>query len=97
VNAAGLLSRTDDSQKWLARLLDAERAAYERGRADGYRQGYADSDQDWCIALAPTRAAARLSARTPSHAELERRRWGPGGRAHFADPRPGDYLGRGAA
>ena len=32
----------------------------------------------------------------PSHAELEERRWGPGGRAHFADPRPGDYPGRGA-
>ena len=26
-----------------------------------------------------------------SHAELEQRRWGPGGRAHFADPRPGDF------
>ena len=30
-----------------------------------------------------------------SHAELEQRRWGPGGRAHFADPRPGDFQGRG--
>jgi hypothetical protein len=29
-----------------------------------------------------------------SHAELEQRRWGPGGRAHFADPRPGDFPGR---
>jgi hypothetical protein len=26
--------------------------------------------------------------------ELEIRRWGPGGRKHFADPRPGDYLGQ---
>jgi len=31
-----------------------------------------------------------------SHAELEQRRWGPGGRAHFADPRPGDFPGRAA-
>jgi len=31
-----------------------------------------------------------------SHAELEERRWGPGGREHFADPRPGDYPGRAA-
>jgi hypothetical protein len=27
-------------------------------------------------------------------AELETRRYGPGGRAHFADPRPGDFPGR---
>jgi hypothetical protein len=31
--------------------------------------------------------------RGQSCAELEERRWGPGGRAHFADPRPGDYPG----
>ena len=24
---------------------------------------------------------------------LESERWGPGGREHFADPRPGDYTG----
>ena len=33
---------------------------------------------------------------SPDHAELEKRRWGPGGRAHFADPRPGDFPGRAA-
>ena len=37
---------------------------------------------------------ARTTAPGPSHAELEEKRWGPGGRAHFADPRPGDYPGR---
>jgi hypothetical protein len=26
--------------------------------------------------------------------EIEARRWGPGGRAHFGDPRPGDFPGR---
>lgn len=30
----------------------------------------------------------------PSHAELEEIRWGPGGREHYGDPRPGDYPGR---
>ena len=39
---------------------------------------------------------ARAAVRGPSHAELEERRWGPGGRAHFADPRPGDFPGRAA-
>jgi hypothetical protein len=33
----------------------------------------------------------------PMFAELERKRWGPDGREHFADPRPGDFPGRGAA
>ena len=37
---------------------------------------------------------ARTAIRGPSHAELEERRWGPAGRAHFADPRPGDFPGR---
>ena len=27
---------------------------------------------------------------------VDQRRWGPGGRAHFADPRPGDFPGRDA-
>lgn len=33
---------------------------------------------------------------SPTLAELETRRWGPGGRAHFGDPRPGDFPGRGS-
>ncbi|MGH3180605.1 MAG: hypothetical protein ACRDOH_21430 [Streptosporangiaceae bacterium] len=37
---------------------------------------------------------ARDAVRRPSLTEYEARRWGPGGRAHFGDPRPGDYLGR---
>ncbi len=43
--------------------------------------------------------AERIEAETrypPALAELETRRWGPGGRAHFGDPRPGDFLGRGS-
>jgi hypothetical protein len=31
----------------------------------------------------------------PDRAELEGRRWGPRGRSHFAEPRPGDFPGRG--
>lgn len=33
---------------------------------------------------------------SPAYAELELRRWGPGGREHFGDPRPGDFKGFGA-
>ena len=41
-------------------------------------------------------AWARVTAvvRGPDLAEIEERRWGPGGRAHFGDARPGDFPGR---
>ena len=55
--------------------------------ADGYAAAEADMAARWD-------RIARTTAPRPSHAELEEKRWGPGGRAHFADPRPGDYPGR---
>jgi hypothetical protein len=55
--------------------------------AAGYAAAEADMDARW-------NRIARAAVRGPSHAELEEKRWGPGGREHFADPRPGDYPGR---
>ena len=69
------------------------REAYEAGHVDGYRAGYRQADADQA---AWWNQAARACTGGPSHAELEERRWGPGGRAHFADPRPGDFPGRDA-
>jgi hypothetical protein len=66
--------------------------AYEAGHADGYRAGYRQAGADQA---ARWNQAAR-AALGPAHAELEERRWGPGGRQHFAEPRPGDFPGRGA-
>ena len=40
------------------------------------------------------RVAAPVVGGGPDQAEIEERRWGPGGRARFADPRPGDFPGR---
>lgn len=68
---------------------EREHQAFRRG----FAAGYAAADDDWFIALAPAREAARRAAKYPSFAELEVRRWGPGGREHYADPRPGDYPG----
>jgi hypothetical protein len=48
----------------------------------GYRQAEADMAARWD-------QIARPVVHGISHAELEERRWGPGGRAHFADARPG--------
>jgi hypothetical protein len=68
------------------------REMYQAGHADGYRAGYRQAEDDMA---ARWNQLARV-VRGPAHAELEERRWGPGGRAHFADPRPGDFPGRGA-
>ena len=67
------------------------RQMYEAGRRDGYEAGRRDAEADMARFWAE---AARSVTRGVSHAELEQRRWGPGGRAHFADPRPGDFAGR---
>jgi hypothetical protein len=66
------------------------REAYEAGHADGYHAGYRQADADQA---ARWDAAARAGLGGTGHAELEERRWGPGGRSHFADPRPGDFPG----
>jgi hypothetical protein len=68
------------------------REAYQAGHADGYRTGYRQAGADQAIWW---NQAARASVSGPSHTELEERRWGPGGRGRFADPRPGDFPGRG--
>jgi hypothetical protein len=72
-----------------AELVEAEtryrlRLACEMFEA-GRQAAEADMAQQW------SRAAAAVCG--PACAELEERRWGPGGRAHFADPRPGDFPG----
>jgi hypothetical protein len=55
-------------------------AAYQRGCTAGYLQAVAD-----------LKAAQQGIVRD---AGLEIERYGPGGREHFGDPRPGDYPGR---
>ena len=58
------------------------RAMYEAGRRDAE----AEMAAQWSRVTAPVRG--------PDLDEIAARRWGPGGRAHFGDPRPGDYPGR---
>jgi hypothetical protein len=66
------------------------REMYQAGHADGYRAGYAQAEADQAARW--NQAARAIDG--PARAELEERRWGPDGRAHFADPRPGDFPGR---
>ena len=70
--------------------LQMAREAYEAGHADGYHAGYRQADADQAARW--NHAARAIDG--PARAELEERRWGPGGRAHFADPRTGDFPGR---
>jgi hypothetical protein len=63
------------------------REMYQAGRRDAEARGYVR-------AIADVKAAQHGLVRD---AELEARRWGPGGRAHFGDARPGDFPGRAAA
>ncbi len=86
-----------ERDRWQQRVLAAEQAGYNRGRRDGWRAGYRRGREDearaWKSALAPAVDEIRRLGSGPSLAELEVARWGPGGRAHFADPRPGDFPG----
>ena len=68
------------------------REMYQAGHADGYRAGYRQADADQAARW--NHAARAIDG--PTQTELEERRWGPGGRARFADPRPGDFPGRSA-
>jgi hypothetical protein len=87
VEAADLASAETRYRHQLAREM------YQAGHADGYRAGYRQAGADQ---TARWNQAARAGLGGPSHAELEERRWGPGGREAFAEPRPGDFPGRGA-
>jgi len=77
-----------------AELADAEtryrcqlgREMYQAGRRDAE----AEMAERWNRIAGPVSRARDLGGIE----EIEARRWGPGGRAHFADPRPGDFPGR---
>ena len=73
-------------------LSPAFLAGYSAGYEHGHQAGYAEAEAD--MAARWHAAADPIAAGGPSFAELERRRWGPGGREHFGDPRPGDFPGR---
>ena len=78
IAAAELAEAESRYRNELAREMAA--AAFERGQLAGRVQAAAD--------IKAVQHGLVLDA------ELEARRWGPGGRAHFADPRPGDFPGR---
>src|ERR1700728_2815557 len=85
IEAAGQIEAETGYRNQLGREM------YQAGHADGYQAGYRQAEAD----MAASWHQATRPADGPALAELEERRWGPGGRARFADPRPGDFPGRG--
>jgi len=83
VNPAEAIEAADLVERETDYRNQLARQMYEAGRRDAE----ADMARRWA-------EAARPVARGVSHAELEHRRWGSGGRAHFAAPRPGDFPGQ---
>ncbi len=72
-----VMALSDERDRAAHRAWAAERRGYDRGRRDGYRQGYTDgaetADREWMEALAPARAAARQIASGPDRVEIDRR------------------------
>jgi hypothetical protein len=58
--------------------------AYKRGLAAGYRTGYIQAVTDWKV------TAGDMSLGGPTFAELDRRRYPPGGRVSWLLPKLGD-------
>jgi hypothetical protein len=92
VVSAGLLALSDERDLHRRLMLDYWRRGYRLGWEHGWKAGHdaADAEQ----AASWREVAGPIARSGPSFAELERRRWGPGGREHFADPRAGDFPGR---
>jgi hypothetical protein len=88
-----ILSLSAERDTWLRRELAAERRGFDRGRAAGWRQGRESAHAEMAAAWRPVAERVRSLAGSPTWAELEARRWGPAGREHYGDPRPGDYCG----
>jgi hypothetical protein len=74
-----------------AEVAAAETAYRLRFAREMYRAGYRQAEADMA---ARWQQIARAAISGPDHADLEAERWGPGGREHFGDPRPGDFPGR---
>ena len=87
-----LFELSDERDWWLGRLLDAERAAYMLGAAEGWKAAleYVHKVRQEDFAPIARLMVAMAGSDRPGVADLELRRWGPGGREHFADPRPTD-------
>jgi hypothetical protein len=85
-----LLALSDERDLWRARCDAFWRQGYRLGHEDGWQEGYEQAHADRDVLWHEMASRVARGANDPTFAELELRRWGPGGREHFGDPRPGD-------
>jgi hypothetical protein len=90
---AAAIQEAEHSEAETRYRLQLAREMYQAGQRAGFEAGYRQADAELAAQWHEITGAVAHGLR---HAELEERRWGPGGPAHFADPRPGDFPGRGA-
>ena len=93
MNPPGEIEAADLIEAETAYRHQLAREMYQAGQRAGFQAGYRQASADMTARWAQI---ARPVVHGISFAELEERRWGPGGRARFADQRPGDFPGRGA-
>lgn len=107
VQLAGVTAERDQARGQLAALLESTdydlgaywhqlaRWAATRAAAEAWAAGVSRGRQiEAAEREAAWRAIAAPAARGgPPFTEVELRRWGPGGRARFGAPRPGDFTG----
>jgi hypothetical protein len=86
VTTEEILAVSEERDQHECRLQQAERTAYQRGYADGDRDGYERG------ARLLNDNPVRVDPLSPSLADLELQRWGPGGRSSFGDPRSTDRI-----
>ena len=98
---AALIALSDERDLWHLRVLAAWRDGYAAGHesmADQVNTAYIDGLLAYKrIQHDYVRALTGGTNRVDLWADQQARTWGPGGREHFADPRPGDYPGRAVA
>jgi hypothetical protein len=88
----GLVDATSAQAEISYRQLLCTEAA-ERTRDAAWREGYEAAERDMARAWSGFAKPMTRHLQGPPHGDLEILRWGPGGREHFGDPRPGDYMG----
>ncbi len=92
-----LLDLSDERDQWMRRVLAAWREGYATGRRsmdDAVTTAYIDGLlRRKGIEHEHIRALTGGTDRVDLWQDQQKRTWGPGGREHFADPKPGDYMG----
>lgn len=80
-----LLDHSDERDGYETRIKQAFREGYHVGHEVGYEAGYGQAVTDWKVT-----AAGMTGLGGPTFAELDRRRYPPGGRLSWIRLRPGE-------